>query len=592
MTPEELEKLLKEKGLHDQWKRNSGYWKKRFELLEDAMNNKGAQYMKDSEAIYRKAISNTEKEISRWYTRFADNEGISYQRAVEMLTGDELKEFHMDVKEYIQKGKTLGISDQWSKELERASTKVHISKLEALKLQMQQQVEELTGKKAKGITYLMSDIYSDTFYKTAFEIQKGFGVATNFAKLDKKVVDKILVKPWASDGSNFSERIWGSHRAQLVNKLHEGLTINLIQGKPPDNLIKEIANTFEVDRKRAATLVFTEKAYFQSIAQRDSFKNLGIEEYEIVATLDTKTSEICREMDGRHFKLSDYQIGLTAPPFHPRCRTATAPFFDDEFEDEVKRAARDENGDYYTVPANMKYDEWYRGFVEGDKNTLDKLKPTKSAKKIESIRTFDGIIKIPSRSYDDIIEYIANIDDTSFNSNVKIKIGDEDNILKDIMDEVGASGLPKSISEDEFNILIEKGQQALYRGVTDEKFVKEFLEGNVFVGLGVNGSGIYTSSSRKYALRYANEIDDNVMKMLIDDKAKIIPIDKLYKDKKSFIKYIESKFSGKKKDKIFKIIANNGKFAILNGYDVIDFGMHKLVLNRTVLKVVRYDGKN
>ena len=58
------------------------------------------------------------------------------------------------------------------------------------------------------------------------------------------------------------------------------------------------------------------------------------------------------------------------------------------------------------------------------------------------------------------------------------------------------------------------------------------------------------------------------------------------------IKYIESKFNGKKKDKIFKIIANNGKFAILNGYDVIDFGMHKLVLNRTVLKVVRYDGKN
>ena len=570
----------------------SDYWEKRFELLEDAMNNKGAQYMKDSEAIYRKAISNTEKEISRWYTRFADNEGISYQRAVEMLTGDELKEFHMDVKEYIQKGKTLGISDQWSKELERASTKVHISKLEALKLQMQQQVEELTGKKAKGITHIMSDIYSDTFYKTAFEIQKGFGVATNFAKLDKKVVDKILVKPWASDGSNFSERIWGSHRAQLVNKLHEGLTLNLIQGKPPDNLIKEIANTFEVDRKRAATLVFTEKAYFQSIAQRDSFKNLGIEEYEIVATLDTKTSEICREMDGRHFKLSDYQIGLTAPPFHPRCRTATAPFFDDEFEDEVKRAARDENGDYYTVPANMKYDEWYRGFVEGDKNTLDKLKPTKSAKKVESIRTFDGIIKIPSRSYDDIIEYIANIDDTSFNSNVKIKIGDEDNILKDIMDVVGASGLPKSISEDEFNVLIEKGQQALYRGVTDEKFVKEFLEGNVFVGLGVNGSGIYTSSSRKYALRYANEIDDNVMKMLIDDKAKIIPIDKLYKDKKSFIKYIESKFNGKKKDKIFKIIANNGKFAILNVYDVIDFGMHKLVLNRTVLKVVRYDGKN
>ena len=88
----------------------------------------------------------------------------------------------------------------------------------------------------------------------------------------------------------------------------------------------------------------------------------------------------------RHFKLSDYQIGLTAPPFHPRCRTATAPFFDDEFEDEVKRAARDENGDYYTVPANMKYDEWYRGFVEGDKNSLDKYNLTKNIATVSTIK--------------------------------------------------------------------------------------------------------------------------------------------------------------------------------------------------------------
>lgn len=453
----------------------SDYWKKRFELLEDAMNNKGAQYMKDSEAIYRKAISNTEKEISRWYTRFADNEGISYQRAVEMLTGDELKEFHMDVKEYIQKGKTLGVSDQWSKELERASTKVHISKLEALKLQMQQQVEELTGKKAKGITDLMSDIYSDTFYKTAFEIQKGFGVATNFAKLDKKVVDKILVKPWASDGSNFSERIWGSHRAQLVNKLHEGLTLNLIQGKPPDNLIKEIANTFEVDRKRAATLVFTEKAYFQSLAQHDSFKNLGIEEYEIVATLDTKTSEICREMDGRHFKLSDYQIGLTAPPFHPRCRTATAPFFDDEFEDEVKRAARDENGDYYTVPANMKYDEWYRGFVEGDKNTLDKYNHTKN------IATVSTIKKIMSSQLNQLTKnerLVLTKMTGALSNNINYRIGNGGRLDK-FADQIALidSALDKGVVPEEINLIRKTIPEYLFPGI--EKIDLAFLQSQI-----------------------------------------------------------------------------------------------------------------
>lgn len=343
---------------------SSEYWKERFELLEEMMNDESSDYVKETETIYRKAISNTEKEISRWYTRFAEKEGISYQRAVEMLTGDELKEFHMDVKEYIEKGKTLGISDKWAKELERASTKVHVSRLEALKLQMQQQAEVLTAQKSSGIDNLLRDIYQDSFYKTAYEIQKGIGVGYNFAKLDKKQIDKIMHKPWAADGSNFSERIWGSHRAQLVNKLHEGLTLNLIQGKEPRALINEISDIFQVDRKRAATLVYTEKAYFQSLAQRDSFKNLGVEEYEIVATLDTKTSEICRLMDGKHFKLDDFQVGSTAPPFHPRC-------FDKDTEIYTNngwKLLKDLNADdlVYTIDKDTLIPEWQKPikFVE------------------------------------------------------------------------------------------------------------------------------------------------------------------------------------------------------------------------------------
>lgn len=548
---------------------SSKYWQHRFELLEDAMNNKGVDYIQNTENIYRKAIRETEKEISKWYLRFAENEGVSYNQAVQMLNKKELKEFHMEVEEYIKKGETLGVSDRWKEELERASVNTHVTRLQALKLQMEQQVEELTASKSKGINNLMSDIYSESFYKTAFEFQKGYGVASNFAKIDKKAVDKILSKPWAADGSNFSQRIWGNHRAQLVNKLHEGLTLNLIQGKQPDKLIKDISDTFHVDRKRAATLVYTEKAYFQSIAQRDSFKNLGVEEYEIVATLDSKTSEICQAMDGQHFKLDDFQIGSTAPPFHPRCRTAIAPFFDDEFEEEVQRAARDEEGNYYTVPANMKYQEWYDKFVESDN------------KNVEHLTEFNGIIKLPNRSYEDIVKYISDIKDTNFNLN----IDKEDGILKAIMNEVGASGLPKVISEDEFNALVKKGQQILYRGVTDKIFVKEFLEGNAFAGVGVNGNGIYLSDSKNYSLRYANKIDDNVMKILIDENAKIIPIDKLYKEKKAFIQYVELNYSGEENDKIISFVADNGKFAILKGYDVVDLGMNKLVLNRTVLKV-------
>ena len=340
------------------------YWQKRFELLEEAQNRKGAEFMEDVERIYNRAIRETEKEISEWYVRFAKKEGISLTEAKRLLNTRELKEFRMTVKEYIEKGKTLNISDTWAKELERASSKVHVSRLEALKVQMQQQVETLTAFKGDEIDDLMRDIYTDSYYKTAFEVQKGIGVGWEVHRLDVDSVNKTLAKPWAADGSNFSERIWGKQRPELIKRLHDGLTINLAKGESPDKLIKQIHHEFNVDKSKAARLVYTEKAYFQTLAQLDSFKELGVEEFEVCATLDNKTSEICQAMDGKHFPLKDFQVGVTAPPFHCYCRTATCPYFDDEFTIDETRAARDKEGKYYTVPSNLKYKDWKEAFVD------------------------------------------------------------------------------------------------------------------------------------------------------------------------------------------------------------------------------------
>ena len=76
----------------------------------------------------------------------------------------------------------------------------------------------------------------------------------------------------------------------------------------------------------------TEQAYFHSVAQQEAFKELDVEEFEVVATLDNLTSEICQEMDGKHFPMKDYEPGVTAPPFHPWCRSVTVPYFDDDFK--------------------------------------------------------------------------------------------------------------------------------------------------------------------------------------------------------------------------------------------------------------------
>ena len=142
-----------------------------------------------------------------------------------------------------------------------------------------------------------------------------------------------------------------------------------ITGSGPDKAISQIASKMNVSKANAGRLVMTESAYFSSTAQKECFKELDVERYEIVATLDGHTSDICQEMDGKVFKMSEYEEGVTAPPFHVNCRSCTAPYFDDEFANEGERTARDEDGNTYYVPEEIKYKDWKRIYVD---NKLDK----------------------------------------------------------------------------------------------------------------------------------------------------------------------------------------------------------------------------
>ena len=352
--------------------KNSAYWKKRFEQIEQGQNQKGIDCYADIEKQYRRAQRQIESQISAWYQRFANNNQISLSEARRMLTKRELEELKWDVNEYIRYGEENALNGTWVKQLENASARYHISRLEAIQLQMQQNIEVLFGNQLDSLDSAMRDIYRSGYYQTAFEIQKGVGIGWDFTTLDEKQISKVINKPWAADGKNFSSRVW-DNRQKLVNELNTELTRNIILGQDPQKAIDAIAKKMNTSKNVAGRLVMTEEAYFSSEAQKDCFAELDVEQYEIVATLDSITSEICREMDGKHFPMSQWEVGTTAPPFHPWCRTTTVPFFDDDFDAVGERAARGEDGKTYYVPADTTYKEWEKAFVEGDKEGLQEV---------------------------------------------------------------------------------------------------------------------------------------------------------------------------------------------------------------------------
>lgn len=364
---------------------NEEYWKQRFIELEKSQNKISEEYLNTLKEEYNKSLSKIEKDITSWYTRLADNNEISYANAKKLLDKKELKEFKWTVEEYIEKGKENAINQKWMKELENASARVHIDELNSIKIQIQNELEYLYDRQNKGVENLLKQQYEDTYYKSIYEIQKGLNKFEKIQKINTEKIDKIISKPWTTDNQTFSNRIW-KHKDELLNTLQKELTQATIRGDDIHKVTKKIEKDFEVSKGKAGRLVMTESAFFSSAGQKECFNSLNVKQYEIVATLDSHTSEICQKLDGKVFDMKDYEVGITAPPFHCWCRSVTAPYFDDEFTEEEQRIYRDEEGKSGYVDSKINYQEWKKKYVIDDNINKKTLKNNIKSGNIEKIK--------------------------------------------------------------------------------------------------------------------------------------------------------------------------------------------------------------
>ena len=269
-----------------------------------------------------------------------------------------MKEFKGDLKAFEQLAKSsIGT---FNLELENLSTKSRITRYQALETQLKAVMENLTGKTEKMIQDTAGKVCEDSFYKTLFDVDQYRGFHEDFVGLDENLIREIISQPVA--GATFSQSIWRNQQ-NLNYRVRQTLTDAMATGGNPYELSKEFAKEFNVGRYEAYRLLYTESAAVHTDAQMRAYKADGVTRYEIVATLDSKTSKICQEMDGKQFDVDGYQKGENCPPFHPWCRTTTAPVIE-ELEDVGTRAARNKTtGKTEKVPAGMKYKDWKETYI-------------------------------------------------------------------------------------------------------------------------------------------------------------------------------------------------------------------------------------
>lgn len=335
------------------------YWRRRSDEVAARQFAKSDAYLAELAKEYARATEEIRRAIEIFYQRYAENGQVSMAEARRQLSGEELRRFKMTLEEFIAKAKD-NADGRWTKQLNEVYYRVRVSRYEALLTEIQHYVEILAGSRQRRIGELLGEVYEDTYYRTIYEIQRGTGFGVTFAKIDQDALEAVLGTEFA--GSNWSKRIW-SDRDKLVTELRTKLAQAFIRGDSAERVARDLAERMRVSYSNAERLVQTESAFFVGEATAAGYKASGVvRKYEILATLDHRTSEICRSMDGRIFSLNEREVGVNYPPFHPRCRTTVVPYFDDEIN-VGERIARDKKGMVYFVPGDMTYDEWFARYV-------------------------------------------------------------------------------------------------------------------------------------------------------------------------------------------------------------------------------------
>lgn len=337
---------------------DNSYWKKRQELRYLAGEKKINSYYKGLKRSFEQAKNEIQSVINGFYIKYQNlNNIVSYADAQLLLSKIELK----DIKEFMELvNEHMG---EYDLELENISIKARLTRYEALIKQIDAILQQLYSVEYqyKG-EELLKEVYMDSYYRTWYNSDVYFGFHSEFAQVDPKTIEELIMYPF--NGANFSTRLW-KQKDFMLQQLNESLTTMIIQGKNPKTLSNDFAKKFETREYEAYRLLHTEGSFIMEQGTLAAYKEDGVEKYQILATLDHKTSETCRGEDGEIYDIDDWTTGVNAPPYHIFCRTTTIPYYEDKDTWIDTRAARDpETGRAYKVWADTTYSEWYEKYVK------------------------------------------------------------------------------------------------------------------------------------------------------------------------------------------------------------------------------------
>ena len=211
-------------------------------------------------------------------------------------------------------------------------------------------IDKAIKNELKNELYIMKDILSDTCLDKYNSNNYIYSLGKNFklTQVNDKTLDKIINTK--IKGEVWSDRLWSNKnetakdlKLQVKKFLKGDINVNEIE--------KVIKTKYNANASNTDRLVRTEITRVQSESNEYWAKDHDIKQQLFMATLDSKTSNICRSKDGLVFDIDDPNKPI--PPLHPHCRSVLVNLVSKDW----KPKQRYDNQSKQNIDWNT-YEEW------------------------------------------------------------------------------------------------------------------------------------------------------------------------------------------------------------------------------------------
>lgn len=358
---------------------NDKYWQDRAEERLSDAEKRSVHYIKEINSVYDNARWKIIEEIKTLYDNYYKKDaGFDNEKLRAIVPNGTLKQFRREMNE-------AGLSDYLPE-----NYKARMTRLEYLYAQCWAESKKANMKHYKLETESHKETIKHGYYKNIYDTAVGLKINPVFSGLNSRAVNKILNTQFVA--GNYSKHIW-KNTDKLARTLKEVIGSAVAKGEGYEKTARLIRTRFDVTKSEAIRLVRTETCYFQNQAEIKSLKEMGFKKYQFIATLDSRTSGVCRDHDKIVFDVDKAQAGFNLPPLHPNCRSTITAYLGKEYETDT-RIARNENGASEYVE-NIDYDEW----LKRAKNGTLRREPVDTQPSATSLSGFENTIIIKDEAF-------------------------------------------------------------------------------------------------------------------------------------------------------------------------------------------------